>query len=213
MPAWYQGNRTGRVPPHGVIETLEETEENAAATGRKIFEASGITVDDLDFENLYDGFSLFHAFHIEGIGYAGIKRGEALDLFQTDISIHGPNPVSPSGGNIGERPHTLLEVDRLDPADPGPGRCSPDQPSRRTSGSPVGSCPEVEQLRRLERDTAADRFASVQLQTRTSPRCSTEPPRSCSYPRRAEDDERREWWSSMLSSVDDGDRIRKSQCP
>jgi hypothetical protein len=40
-------------------------------------------------------------FHIEGFGFAGIKKGEALDLFQTDISIHGPHPVSPSGGNIG----------------------------------------------------------------------------------------------------------------
>ena len=96
-----KGNTYSRVRSHGVIENLEEIEDNAAATGRKIFEASGITADDLDFENLYDGFALFHVFHIEGIGYAGIKRGEALDLFQTDISIHGPNPVSPSGGNVG----------------------------------------------------------------------------------------------------------------
>ena len=60
-----------------------------------------VTASDISFENLYDGFSLFHVFHIEGLGFAGIKQGEALDLFQDDISINSARPVSPSGGNIG----------------------------------------------------------------------------------------------------------------
>jgi hypothetical protein len=89
------------IPRRSVAKTLDESEEHAASTGRKIFESAGIRASDLDFENMYDGFSPLHVFHIEGIGFAGIKRGEALDLFQTDISITGPNPVSPSGGNIG----------------------------------------------------------------------------------------------------------------
>jgi acetyl-CoA acetyltransferase len=96
-----RGDSYSGVRPRGIIETLEEAEENAAATGRKLYEASGVTAADIQFENAYDGFTLFHVFHIEGLGFAGIKRGEALDLFQTDISISGPNPVSPSGGNIG----------------------------------------------------------------------------------------------------------------
>jgi hypothetical protein len=53
---------------------------------------------------MYDGFAQFHQFHqfhLEGLGYRGIKFGEALDFYQTDISIEGPNPVLPSGGNIG----------------------------------------------------------------------------------------------------------------
>ena len=66
-----------------------------------LYEGSGIGPEDLDFENMYDGFALFHQFHIEGLGYRGIKFGEALDLYQTDISPQGPNPVSPSGGNVG----------------------------------------------------------------------------------------------------------------
>ena len=59
--------------------------------------------DDLAFENMYDGFTLFHQFHLEGLRFAarGEKRGYALDLYETDISIEGPNPVSPSGGNNG----------------------------------------------------------------------------------------------------------------
>ena len=43
----------------------------------------------------------FHQHHIEGLGYRGMKFGDALDFYQTDISIEGPNPVLPSGGNIG----------------------------------------------------------------------------------------------------------------
>ena len=38
---------------------------------------------------------------MEGLGYRGVKKGEGLDFYQTDISISGPNPVSPSGGNAG----------------------------------------------------------------------------------------------------------------
>ena len=30
-----------------------------------------------------------------------MKFGDALDFYQTDISIEGPNPILPSGGNIG----------------------------------------------------------------------------------------------------------------
>ena len=33
--------------------------------------------------------------------FAGVQRGEALDFYQTDITIEGPNPASPSGGNAG----------------------------------------------------------------------------------------------------------------
>jgi acetyl-CoA acetyltransferase len=89
------------VKSRGTIETLEEAEANAASTGRKILEGAGISTSDITFENMYDGFSLFHVFHIEGLGFAGLKPGEALDFFKTDISNSGPNPVSPSGGNIG----------------------------------------------------------------------------------------------------------------
>ena len=86
--------------PRSLTPTLDEVEENTARTARKIYEGAGITAADLSFENMYDGFSLFHQFHIEGLGYRGIKFGEALDFYQTDISIEGPNPVSPSGGSF-----------------------------------------------------------------------------------------------------------------
>lgn len=100
-PVYILGTASNRFQPRGLVLTLEEVEESTAMTGRMIYEHAGIKASDLSFENMYDGFGLFHIFHIEGLGYAGIKRGEAIDLYQGDISIEGPNPVSPSGGNIG----------------------------------------------------------------------------------------------------------------
>ncbi len=88
--------------PRGVIDNLEETQEFAATTARRLYESAGISAADVQFENAYDGFSLFHVFWIEGFGFFGVKEGECLDFFASqDISISGPTPVSPSGGNIG----------------------------------------------------------------------------------------------------------------
>ena len=50
---------------------------------------------------MYDGFALCHRFHIEGLGHQGMKFADALDFYQTDISIEGSNPILPNGGNIG----------------------------------------------------------------------------------------------------------------
>ena len=100
-PVYILNHAASRGTPRSLTPTLDEVEAETASTARKIYEGAGITANDLSFENMYDGFSLFHQFHIEGLGYRGIKFGEALDFYQTDISIEGPNPVLPSGGNIG----------------------------------------------------------------------------------------------------------------
>jgi acetyl-CoA acetyltransferase len=96
-----KGDAYSNIELPSAIETLEQAQFNAASTARRVYEAAGVTAGDIHFENFYDGFSLFHVFWIEGFGFAGVKEGECLDFFQTDITIHGPNPVSPSGGNIG----------------------------------------------------------------------------------------------------------------
>jgi hypothetical protein len=77
--------------PRGVIDNLEETQEFAATTARRLYASAGISAADVQFENAYDGFSLFHVFWIEGFGFFGVKEGEGLDFLQGDIS----------GGNIG----------------------------------------------------------------------------------------------------------------
>ncbi len=100
-PVYILNHASSRGTPRSLTPTLDEVEAETASTGRKLYEGAGITAADLSFENTYDGFTLFHQFHLEGLGFRGIKFGEALDFYQTDISIEGPNPVSPSGGNIG----------------------------------------------------------------------------------------------------------------
>ena len=100
-PVYILNHASSRGRTRSLTPTLDEIQAETARTARKIYEGAGITVDDLSFENMYDGFAQFHQFHIEGLGYRGMKFGEALDFYQTDISIEGPNPVLPSGGNIG----------------------------------------------------------------------------------------------------------------
>lgn len=102
-PAYVLTHAQTRPDALGSIPSLQSWEDKSDKMGRMLYEGAGIGPDDLSFENMYDGFTLFHQFHLEGLRFAarGEKRGYALDLYQTDISIEGPNPVSPSGGNSG----------------------------------------------------------------------------------------------------------------
>jgi len=101
-PAYVLGHAGADFKIRSTTDTLEEAQYFAATTAQRLYESAGVSAADMDFENAYDGFSLFHVFWVEGFGYAGIKEGEALDFFSSeDISINGPTPISPSGGNIG----------------------------------------------------------------------------------------------------------------
>ena len=100
-PVYILNHASSRGRPRGITPTLDEVEAETGKTGRMLYEGAGITASDLSFENMYDGFTLFHQFHVEGLGYRGMKFGDALDFYQTDISIEGPSPILPSGGNIG----------------------------------------------------------------------------------------------------------------
>lgn len=100
-PVYILNHATTRPRNRGMIQTLDEVEGSVDSTGRKLYEGSGLTSSSLDIENMYDGYTLFHQYFLEGLQYRGVKHGEALDFYQTDISIEGPNPVSPSGGNTG----------------------------------------------------------------------------------------------------------------
>ena len=100
-PVYILNHASSRGTQRSVLPTLDEVEAETAETGRKIYEGAGITASDLSFENMYDGFALFHQFHIEGLRYRGMQNGDALDFYQKDISIEGPDPILPSGGNIG----------------------------------------------------------------------------------------------------------------
>ncbi len=115
-PVYILGHAQTRGEAQGVIPNLERWERASDRLARVLYESSGVGPEDLDFENMYDGFTLFHQFHVEGLGFAsrGEKKGYALDLYQTDISPEGPNPVSPSGGNSGNgRTRYWLHADSI----------------------------------------------------------------------------------------------------
>jgi hypothetical protein len=42
--------------------------------GRILYEGAAVGPADLSFENTYDGFTLFHQFHLEGLRFAA--RGD-----------------------------------------------------------------------------------------------------------------------------------------
>ena len=139
-PVYILGHASSRGKPRSLTPTLEEVEAETASTGRKIYESAGITADDLSFENMYDGFAQFHQFHVEGLGYRGMGFGDALDFYQTDISIEGPNPILPSGGNIGSgRSRFWMHTDSIQQLQ---GRAGPRQvtgvnPEVTVSGGPM----------------------------------------------------------------------------
>ena len=131
-------------PKFGLNQGLENAMLSTEATARKSYSGAGITASDLSFENMYDGFTVFHNHYLEGLRYGGMKRGEVLDFYESeDISISGPHPVSPSGGNCGSGPDPLLDAHRHHPAAPGPGWRPPDQQGRRRLASPVAPCPRA----------------------------------------------------------------------
>ena len=85
----------------------------------------------MDFENAYDGFSLFHVFWIEGFGFFGIKRGEAWTSSQPGHLHQRADADLAQRREHRQRPDPVLDVDRHHPADPGPGRRTADQEGRQ----------------------------------------------------------------------------------
>ena len=67
-PVYILNHADSNAVPRGLTPTLDEVETEVALTARKIYEGAGITAADLSFENMYDGFTEFHQFHIEGLG-------------------------------------------------------------------------------------------------------------------------------------------------
>jgi len=100
-PVYVLGHSSNIPKVRSSVQTLEETEASAASIAKKAYEGSGLSPRDLDIFNLYDGFTLFFQYYLEAYGWHGVGKGEAHDFYAGDISIKGPHPVMPSGGNNG----------------------------------------------------------------------------------------------------------------
>lgn len=102
-PVYVLGHATFNQGPiySNALHTLEQTERWTDTTARMVYEASGLTPSDVDVFNPYDGFTLFTQYYLEAFQWHGVKRGEAHDFYAGDISVEGPHPLLPSGGNNG----------------------------------------------------------------------------------------------------------------
>jgi len=138
-PVYILNHASSRTKNRSLTPTLAEVEADTAATGRKLYEGAGITANDLSFENMYDGFSLFHVFHLEGLRFAGIQPGEALDYFATnDFSPQGLHPISPSGGNVGGgRTRFWMHTDSIQQIQGRAGKRQVANPQVGVSGGPM----------------------------------------------------------------------------
>jgi acetyl-CoA acetyltransferase len=83
------------------MPTLDETEEWCRSLARKMWEGAGMTVNDVDVFNPYDGYLNFTQNYLEGFQWHGVKYGESRDFYKGDITSEGPHPFCPSGGNNG----------------------------------------------------------------------------------------------------------------
>jgi len=100
-PIYILNHVTQRATPRSSAETLTETEEYTDSIAKKVLEGSGLASTEIDVFNPYDGFTLFTQYYLEGFQWHGVKRGEAHDFYNGDISVEGPHPFSSSGGNAG----------------------------------------------------------------------------------------------------------------
>jgi acetyl-CoA acetyltransferase len=88
-------------PPRSTQPVLDDLEAATEIAAEIVLEGSGLGRDEVDIFNPYDGYSYMTQFWLEAFRWHGVKRGEAHDFYQGDISVHGPHPFNSSGGNLG----------------------------------------------------------------------------------------------------------------
>jgi acetyl-CoA acetyltransferase len=100
-PAYVLNHTRVQDRPRSQSATLAEYEASTDRLAQQLFEGSGLTPSELDVINPYDGFALFTQYYLEALQWHGVKRGDAHDFYAGDISVEGPHPFMPSGGNNG----------------------------------------------------------------------------------------------------------------
>ncbi len=82
------------------VWTLDEIMEGGRFAAEQLWASSGLTREDVDVPQLYDGFSPLVYFWLEVLGYCGI--GEAHDFVQGGtIRTEGGIPIASGGGALG----------------------------------------------------------------------------------------------------------------
>jgi acetyl-CoA acetyltransferase len=101
-PVYVAGYAQGRwkAPGSMIHFTLDDMIEGGMQVARTLWENSGLTRDDIDVPQLYDGFSPFIYFWLEALGYC--PRGEAHRFVQDGgIRTGSGLPLLSGGGALG----------------------------------------------------------------------------------------------------------------
>ena len=80
---------------------LADVPRGARALGQQLYEATGLTPDDIDVAMIYENFTPTVFLQLEAFGFCG--PGEATDFIADgNIEVGGKIPVNPNGGLLGE---------------------------------------------------------------------------------------------------------------
>jgi acetyl-CoA acetyltransferase len=102
-------------PNRSTMGTIEDHERATDDLVKILYDGAGVTANDLDVFNPYDGFATFTQTYLEAFQWHGVKRGEAFDFYREDIRVEGPHPFNSSGGNLGNgRTRTAMYTDSIE---------------------------------------------------------------------------------------------------
>ncbi len=101
----------------GISYALHDHIDSGRPVAEELWRQSGLSADDMNAAQLYDGFSPSVLYWLEAAGFCG--RGEALDFIQDGrISLGGSLPVNTFGGSLSQgrlhgMGHVVEAVDQL----------------------------------------------------------------------------------------------------
>ena len=114
-PVYVLTHEQNNYRPRSLMPNLDEIEGYCDSLARRVWEGSGLSSEDIDVFNPYDGYLTFTKFFLEAFQWHGVKRGEAHDFYAGDIRVEGPHPFLSSGGNNGTgRTRTALFTDSVE---------------------------------------------------------------------------------------------------
>jgi hypothetical protein len=91
---------------------LDEIEDWTDRAARRMYEGAGLGPEDVDVVNRYDGYVPMAQFRLEAFQWHGVKHGNAFALYAGDFRVEGPDPLCPTGGNLGNgRIRTAMYTD------------------------------------------------------------------------------------------------------
>ena len=100
-PVYVLNHTQFRAKSRGQMPGLAEMEVWSKVQADMMLEGCGLRPQEVDVFNAYDGFSTLPQFFLEAFEWHEVKKGEAFDFYDGDLTVGGPDPFLSSGGNLG----------------------------------------------------------------------------------------------------------------